>query len=48
MHLSLWYLDVGNIPFVKEAKVRLEYLREHGESEFYFSFKSTYSTVYES
>lgn len=42
MHMVLWYVEEGHIPTVEEARKRLEYLREHGESEYAFSFKSKY------
>lgn len=36
----MWWIEEGHIPGVKEAEERLIYLREHGESEFAFSFKT--------
>ncbi|MBX2829140.1 MAG: DUF3291 domain-containing protein [Flavobacteriaceae bacterium] len=42
MHMVLWYVDEGHIPTIEEGKKRLEYLREHGESEHAFTFKSNY------
>ena len=35
----LWHIDVGHTPSVQEAKERLEYLREHGATDFAFGFK---------
>lgn len=35
----LWWIPEGHEPSVEEAKVRLMYLREHGESSYAFSFK---------
>jgi len=39
MYLALWWVKAGHIPTVAEAKLRLDYLREHGESEHAFTFK---------
>ena len=40
--LALWWVDVGHLPTVEEAKQRLDHLYKHGESEFAFSFKKTF------
>lgn len=40
--VALWWIHTGTPPTVAEAKVRLDYLREHGESAFAFSFKKTF------
>jgi len=37
-HLALWWIPVGSIPGVIEAKARLEYLSSHGESPRAFTF----------
>lgn len=42
MHMVLWYVEEGHVPTVEEGIERLEYLREHGESEHAFSFKSKF------
>jgi hypothetical protein len=42
MHLVLWYVKEGSIPTLEDAKARLEYLQQHGESPYAFSFKSKY------
>ncbi|PKA83883.1 uncharacterized protein DUF3291 [Ulvibacter sp. MAR_2010_11] len=42
MHMVLWYIEEGEIPTLQEGKKRLEYLQEHGESEYAFSFKSNF------
>ncbi|MEM7186216.1 MAG: DUF3291 domain-containing protein [Bacteroidota bacterium] len=42
MHMVLWYVEEGHIPTLDEAKERLLHLQEHGESEYAFSFKSSY------
>ena len=38
-YVALWWVRAGHIPSVEEAKQRLEYLREHGESAYAFTFK---------
>lgn len=40
----LWYVESGHIPNLEEAMARLEYLREHGESAYAFSFKRTFDS----
>lgn len=42
MHMVLWYVEDGHLPTIAEGKHRLEYLQNHGESEFAFSFKSKF------
>ncbi len=42
-YLALWRLEAGHIPTVEEARERLDHLREHGESEYAFSFKHIHS-----
>ena len=42
MHLVLWYVPVCNQPTISEGKEKLEYLRENGESQYAFTFKSRY------
>lgn len=39
----LWWVPAGHQPTPAEGMQRLEYLREHGESAFAFSFKKTFS-----
>jgi hypothetical protein len=38
MYYALWWVTVGHIPSIDEAKSRLEYVRVHGESAHAFSF----------
>lgn len=38
-YLALWWIPVGHIPTIEEAKERLQHLRVHGESPAAFSFK---------
>ena len=42
MHMVLWYVDDNHTPTIEEAKKRLDYLHEHGESDYAFTFKSNY------
>jgi len=39
MHMAQWYIPAGHLPTVTEAIERLNYLRNHGETPFSFSFK---------
>jgi hypothetical protein len=40
--MALWWIPAGHIPTPQEGKERLEYLREHGETEYAFSFKNIF------
>jgi hypothetical protein len=42
MYLALWWVEAGHIPAVAEAKQRLDYLQEHGETAYVFTFKRTF------
>lgn len=42
MYMALWWVKPGHIPSVAEAKRRLEYLQEHGETAHAFTFKRTF------
>lgn len=42
MYLALWWVKAGHIPTVEEAKHRLEYLSEHGESQHVFTFRKPF------
>lgn len=42
VYMVFWWVEAGTIPTVAEAKRRLEYLREHGDSEFAFTLKKTF------
>jgi len=37
--VALWWVPAGHIPSLEEAKMRLDYLRAHGESALAFTFK---------
>ena len=38
----LWWVQTGTLPEVEEAKARLKYLQQHGESEVAFSFRQSF------
>jgi len=42
-HMVCWYLKKGITPSLREAKDRLEYLEENGETPFAFTFKKAFS-----
>jgi heme-degrading monooxygenase HmoA len=42
-YMALWWVPVGHIPGVDEAKKRLAYLEKHGPSQFAFTFKSVFA-----
>ncbi len=41
-YYALWWIPAGHIPSTEEGKERLDYLREHGDSAFAFSFKNVF------
>ncbi len=43
MYQVLWWVNAGTIPDVEEAKARLVYLQQHGESEVAFSFRNSFA-----
>ena len=43
MHMALWFVEEGHIPTIEEGKERLDYLYEHGDSPYAFSFKSQFT-----
>ncbi len=43
MHMALWYIKDGHKPTLEEAKERLYYLQEHGDTPYAFTFKSEYT-----
>jgi hypothetical protein len=40
VYMALWWVPVGHIPSVDEAKRRLAHLEAHGPTEFAFTFQS--------
>lgn len=43
MHMVLWYVPEGHEPSADNAKHRLRYLNERGETPYAFTFKSKYT-----
>ena len=41
-YYALWWVPAGHIPTTQEAKERLEYLREHGDTPYAFSLKNLF------
>lgn len=41
-YYAMWWVPADHLPSPEEGKERLEYLREHGESDFAFSFKNVF------
>jgi len=39
---ALWWVPAGHLPSTQEGKGRLEYLREHGDTAYAFSFKHVF------
>jgi hypothetical protein len=42
MYMALWWVPRGHIPTVEDAKVRLDYIRTHGPTEFAFTFTQAF------
>ena len=42
MYVALWWVKAGHRPTVVEAKRRLDYLSEHGVSEYAFTFRQPF------
>ena len=42
VYAVLWWIPIGHRPSVVEARERLDYLREHGATEYAFTFKQPY------
>jgi len=41
-YMALWWVPAGHIPTPQEGKERLEYLRQHGDTERAFSFQHVF------
>jgi hypothetical protein len=41
-YLALWWVPVGHIPGIDEAKKRIAYLDQHGPTQFAFTFKTVF------
>ncbi|MBJ6369827.1 DUF3291 domain-containing protein [Snuella sedimenti] len=44
-HMAFWYIPIGHEPTLTEAKIRLDYLKTHGETPYAFTFKKTYTVT---
>ncbi|NJN43419.1 MAG: DUF3291 domain-containing protein [Anaerolineae bacterium] len=42
-HLVLWWIPAGNIPTPQEAKEKLLYLTQHGETDHAFTFRHLFT-----
>ena len=42
-YVALWWIPAGEIPPVSEARVRLEHLRQNGDSPYAFRFQSEFA-----
>ena len=45
MHMALWYVPIGHQPSPIEAREKLEFLQEHGETPAAFSFRKNFSAA---
>jgi hypothetical protein len=43
MHMALWYVPAGHQPSPIEAREKLEFLQQHGETPTAFSFRKNFS-----
>ena len=43
--MALWWIPVGHIPSIDEAKQRLASLEQHGPTQFAFTFKTTFPPI---
>jgi uncharacterized protein DUF3291 len=41
-YMAMWWIPSGHIPSTEEGKERLDYLREHGDTAYAFSFKNLF------
>ena len=42
MHMAFWFVPIGYEPTFQDAKKRLDYLINHGDTPYAFSFKSKF------
>ena len=45
VHMAFWYVPIGIEPTFQDAKSRLDYLNEHGETPFAFTFKNKFTII---
>ena len=38
-YYAMWWIPAGQLPSIEEGQKRLDYLRQHGDSDYAFSFK---------
>lgn len=43
IHMAFWYVPVAHLPTPNEAKTRLKYLNQNGETPYAFTFKSMFT-----
>jgi len=43
-YYGMWWVPAGQLPSIEEGKERLDYLRQHGDSAYAFSFKHLFPT----
>ena len=43
MYTALWWINKGHIPSVAEGKHRFDYLQQHGETSYAFTFKRVFT-----
>jgi len=41
-YYALWWIPAGHLPAPEEGRERLDHLREHGDTDYAFSFKHTF------
>src|SRR5262249_13886071 len=42
-HIALWWITAGHIPSVKDARERLKFLQQHGDTPVAFSFAKPFA-----
>lgn len=42
MYMAMWWIKAGHLPTVLETRQRLEYLTQHGESAYAFTFRQPF------
>jgi Domain of unknown function (DUF3291) len=42
-YYAMWWLPAGQLPSIEAGKERLDYLHQHGDSAYAFSFKNVFS-----
>ena len=47
VYYAIWWVPAGHLPSIEEGKERLDYLRQHGDSTYAFSFKNLFQAPVE-